>query len=269
MSRSFFASAALGLCVALSIAASAQQSRAVRYAVDATWPKPLPNQWVLGGLGGLCVDAQGHVFILNRQDVLEGELNSGRLAPPIIEFDRDGNVVNSWGDPTLLDPRLHSCHVDKDNNIWIASAPSGMVQKYTHDGSKLLLQQIGKKGVVDSSDGTVKGKPLNSSAADLLHAVEHLCRSAERRRVRVGRRGRGRQSPNRGLRREGHIPAAMAARRHGNRALHDDRQGSGSSTSATASDREFRCYDTTGTFKRTIEVPWTPVTLADRRRNRS
>ena len=39
-----------------------------------------------------------------------------------------------------------------------------MVQKYTHDGSKMLLQ-IGKKGVVDSSDGTIKGKPLNSEAA--------------------------------------------------------------------------------------------------------
>jgi hypothetical protein len=39
-----------------------------------------------------------------------------------------------------------------------------MVQKYSHDGSRLLLQ-IGKKGVFDSSDGTVKGKPLNSDAA--------------------------------------------------------------------------------------------------------
>jgi hypothetical protein len=39
-----------------------------------------------------------------------------------------------------------------------------MVQKYSHDGSK-LLQQIGKKGVLDSSDGTEKGTPLNSNAA--------------------------------------------------------------------------------------------------------
>src|SRR5438874_3272526 len=46
---------------------------------------------------------------------------TGRLAPPIIEFDADGNVVNSWGDLKQLDPRLHSCHVDKDNNIWIGA----------------------------------------------------------------------------------------------------------------------------------------------------
>jgi hypothetical protein len=39
-----------------------------------------------------------------------------------------------------------------------------MIQKYTHDGSR-LLQQIGMKGVFDTSDGTTKGTPLNSNAA--------------------------------------------------------------------------------------------------------
>jgi len=113
------------------------------------------------------VDAQDHVLLLNRQDVLDGDLNAGHLAPPIIELDPAGNVVNSWGDWSVLDPRLHSCFFDKDNNFWIASAPSGMVQKYTHDGSKLLFQ-IGKKGVLDSTDGTEKGKPLNSNAAQFF-----------------------------------------------------------------------------------------------------
>jgi len=46
----------------------------------------------------------------------------------------------------------------------IASSPSGMVQKYARDGSALLFQ-IGTKGVLDSSDGTAKGTPLNSNAA--------------------------------------------------------------------------------------------------------
>src|SRR5207248_204968 len=75
------------------------QAGAPRYEVEAGWPKPLPDRWVLGGLGGVCVDAQDHVLILNRQDILEGELNAGRLAPPMIEFDAAGNVVHSWGDP--------------------------------------------------------------------------------------------------------------------------------------------------------------------------
>jgi DNA-binding beta-propeller fold protein YncE len=164
----------VGTCTALAIAAGIlcspsvrAQSSAPKYEIDPSWPKPFPDRWILGGLGGVCVDAQDHVFLLNRQDVLDGDLNAGHLAPPIIELDPAGNVVNSWGDLTVLDPRLHSCFVDKDNNFWIASAPSGMLQKYTHDGSKLLLQ-IGKKGALDSTDGTEKGKPLNSNAAQFF-----------------------------------------------------------------------------------------------------
>src|SRR5882762_10395721 len=137
----------VGTCAALAIAAGilrAPSSRAQggvpKYEIDLSWPKPLPDRWVLGGLGGNCVDAQDHVLILNRQDVIEGDLHAGKLAPPLIEFDPAGNVVNSWGDLKLIDPRLHSCHFDKDGNVWIASAPSGMVQKYTRDGKRLLLQ---------------------------------------------------------------------------------------------------------------------------------
>src|SRR2546427_3803600 len=107
--------ATLSIAVVLGGPSSSRaQGGAPRYEVDLTWPKPLPNRWVIGGLGGLCVDGQDHVLILNRQDVLEGDLNAGRLAPSMIEFDPAGNVANSWGDPKLLDPRLHSCHFDKD-----------------------------------------------------------------------------------------------------------------------------------------------------------
>src|SRR6266403_3170766 len=160
----------------LGVSSSWAQNAAPRYEVDATFPKPFPNRWVTGGFGGHCIDAQDHVLVLNRQDVLEGELNAGRLAPLMIELDATGTVVHSWGDPNLLEgtvaglrngptaSRLHTCHFDKDNNVWIASSTAGMIQKYAHDGSK-LIQQIGKKGAFDTSDGSVKGAPLNSNAA--------------------------------------------------------------------------------------------------------
>ena len=64
------------------------QTGAAQYEADLSWPKALPNRWALGGLGGVCVDSQDHVLILNRQDVNEGDLNAARLAPPLIEFDR-------------------------------------------------------------------------------------------------------------------------------------------------------------------------------------
>ena len=85
------------------VAPAAAQNAVPHYEADPAWPKPLPNRWILGGLGGLCVDAQDHVVILNRQDILDGELTAGSLAPSIIEFDPAGNVVNSWSNPQLLD----------------------------------------------------------------------------------------------------------------------------------------------------------------------
>ena len=237
------------------------QSRAPRYEVDLTWPKPLPDRWILGGLGGLCIDRQDHVVILNRQDILNGELNAGHLAPPVIEFDPAGNVVHSWGDTKLLDPRLHSCHFDADNNIWIGSAPSGMVQKYSHDGSKLLLQ-IGKKGVFDSSDGTAKGKPLNSNAAQFfmpssifvdpgngeVFVSDGESAGGNRRIAVMDRNGNFlRQWQPEGMQ----TVHCMAAARDG-LVYVCNRDGA-----------RIQVYDKMGNFVKNIEVPWTPYTAPD------
>ena len=32
------------------------------FAVDASWPKPLPNNWIMGQVGGISADAQGHIW---------------------------------------------------------------------------------------------------------------------------------------------------------------------------------------------------------------
>jgi hypothetical protein len=62
--------AALAAAQLVVTSPSVAENGAPRYEVDAAWPKPLPDRWVLGGLGGVCVDAQDHVVILNRQDIL-------------------------------------------------------------------------------------------------------------------------------------------------------------------------------------------------------
>lgn len=138
------------------------------YELDGNWPRlPLGDSWLTGGLGGICVDDRDHVYLLNRQNVVEDDLDGARLAPPIIELDPAGNVVRGWGDPDLLGGRLHDCHVDADGNIWIVAAASGYVQKYSPDGAE-LLQQIGESGLFDSSDGTRQGRALNSSRAQFF-----------------------------------------------------------------------------------------------------
>lgn len=139
-----------------------------KFEVDPMWPKlPLGDNWLTGGLGGICLDSRDHVFILNRQNVVPDDLDGAKLAPPVIEFDPDGNVVRGWGDPDLMGDRLHDCHVDDEQNVWIVAAGTGVVQKYSNDGSELLLQ-IGETGIYDSADGTRQGSPLNSDRAQFF-----------------------------------------------------------------------------------------------------
>jgi hypothetical protein len=33
---------------------------------DATWPKPLPNNWITGNIGAMTSDAQGHIWVAQR-----------------------------------------------------------------------------------------------------------------------------------------------------------------------------------------------------------
>lgn len=137
-------------------------SETPEYAVDPFWRKPLPDNWITGEVGGTCFDAQDHLVTVNRGNLTPKEQVLGVVSPAVIEFDTNGQVVNSWGDRNVLPRKLHGCFVDFQGNVWIAGNEDAIVQKYTHDGSKLLLQ-IGKKGQFDTSDGTINGAPMNSS----------------------------------------------------------------------------------------------------------
>ena len=89
----------LGLVVlSVALCRAQAQSSTLKYEVDPTWPKPLPENWVTGQVSGVCVDGQDHVFIVNRNDMTDKEAEVSQQAPPFIEFDADGKVVNSFGD---------------------------------------------------------------------------------------------------------------------------------------------------------------------------
>src|SRR5436190_13784822 len=95
----------------LQAAIAARAVDAPRFEVDPYWPKLLPNHWVLGSTIGVGVDSRDHVFIIHRGDsTLNQRTEVGanatppvgeccRSAPPILEFDPDGNLVNAWGGP--------------------------------------------------------------------------------------------------------------------------------------------------------------------------
>src|SRR5919201_4654716 len=90
--------------------AAATAPQAPRFEVDPLWPKPLPNKWILGQTIGVSVDAQDHVWIIHRAGSLEpGEVHATTTpqtaqccapAPPVLQYDQDGNLVSSWGGPS-------------------------------------------------------------------------------------------------------------------------------------------------------------------------
>jgi hypothetical protein len=167
LGRSFKLAIAGGV-VSLSVAQAADMPR---FKYDANWPKPLPEGWVLGSVGSVCVDAQDHVFVVTRGETAPKERNLATPAPPIMEFDPEGNLVHSWGNRAVMAKTPHGCFIDKDGNFWTAGNNDGIVQKYTHDGSKMLLQ-IGTKGVMDSADGTATGAGLNASHTNLFKPTQ-------------------------------------------------------------------------------------------------
>ena len=179
-----FLSALLGLFVAqsrLDAYARAHVVTAPRFEVDPLWPKPLPHHWVLGNVIGVGVDANDHVFIVHRNDTFDRETEIGAVAqpklsdccvpaPPVLEFDPAGNLVNAWGGPGHgydWPASNHGIAVDDKNNVWIGGngvcrgvgvpdCPDGTIDsfilKFTHDGK--FLMQIGEPHQTTNSNST-------------------------------------------------------------------------------------------------------------------
>ena len=103
------------------------------YEVDPLWPKPLPNNWLLGWTIGVWVDDLDHIWIIHRgagglhNNERGAELNPPiaeccRTAPPILVYDADGSLLRSWGGPGPgyeWPQSNHGIHVDYKGNVWI------------------------------------------------------------------------------------------------------------------------------------------------------
>jgi DNA-binding beta-propeller fold protein YncE len=160
VSAAALAAGILGLGVGQAILqhqAEAQGSsvQAPSYVVDPLWPKPLPNNWLMGWTIGAWVDEQDNVWIIHRgagglhNNERGAELNPPiaeccRTAPPILVFDPAGNLVRSWGGPGPgyeWPESNHGIHVDYKGNVWIGGngQKDAHLLKFTKDG-KFLLQ---------------------------------------------------------------------------------------------------------------------------------
>ncbi len=157
---------ALGAGQALLGNVSAQANQAPRFEVDPYWPKPMPNNWVLGQTIGLTVDDRDHVWIIHRGNdpgtagldrtelaiVTPGGPRVGECciaAPPVLEFDAAGNLVGSWGGPNKAGgyewpESNHGVVIDHKGFVWIGGNGPGdsHILKFTRDGK--FVAQYGK-----------------------------------------------------------------------------------------------------------------------------
>src|SRR5712692_2695157 len=190
MKKAFVALGTIGAC-ALGVALLARPviagsgQRAPRYRVDARWPKPLPNQWLIGQVGGLTVDKHDHVWINQRpRSLTEDEMGLAldpprsiccRPAPSVMELDGDGNLLQAWGGPEdpgkCVPPACqwpateHGIFVDDDDHVWVGGngATDRMLLKFERNGTFLMMIGDSFLGPPDSNSTTSVGR-----AADIF-----------------------------------------------------------------------------------------------------
>ena len=169
---------AFGLALSLGLTAPrlAHASDVPRFKVDASWPKQLPHNWVMGQVGGITTDKDGHIWVLQRPRSLTEDEKGAALtpprskccvpAPPVLEFDADGNLLRSWGGPGdgyNWVGNEHGIEVDDKGFVWITgnAATDGEVLKFTTDGK--YVGQIGSIGPSKGSNDTTQlGRPAET-----------------------------------------------------------------------------------------------------------
>ena len=138
------------------------------FEVDPFWPQPLPNHWLMGSVIGVGVDSRDHVFVVHRPASLNPRTEVGAAqdpptgeccypAPPVLEFDPEGNLVNAWGGPAEgydWPASNHGLSLDHMDNVWIGgNGPrDSHILKFSRDGQ--FLAQFGEAGRTADSHAT-------------------------------------------------------------------------------------------------------------------
>lgn len=102
---------------------------AFRYELVDGWAK-IPEGWSFTDASGLFIDASDRIYVAGRDK-----------AHPVIVFDRDGNVLTTWGQGSFNRP--HGIHVGPDGSVYVADDGNHTVTKLTPDGKPLLT--LGRK----------------------------------------------------------------------------------------------------------------------------
>ena len=204
---------AQGILGRAAIVEAQGKPQAPRFEVDPFWPKPLPNHWVLGQTIGVWVDAQDNVWIVHRgsgtlDDNEKGlELKIAECcagAPPVLVFDRRGNLVRQLGRPgtglrlAVVEPR----HLRRSRRQRVdrRQRPGRLAHREVHQGRQVpgavrqarrARERQGRAGQADVRRGQQRPGELRPRREDLRRSQGE--RGLHRRRLL--------QQPRRGARR--------------------------------------------------------------------
>ena len=137
-------------------AADAPARSVPTFRVDPNWPQ-LPEQWRLGEVSSIAIDAQDNAWFLHRPWTLSPD-EAHMAAPQVLGFDPRGKFLDAWGGPGdgyEWPQREHGIHIDHQGFVWLggnncpANNEPGLepvaddqVLKFTLDGE--FVMQIGR-----------------------------------------------------------------------------------------------------------------------------
>ncbi|HSU87267.1 MAG TPA: hypothetical protein VLL56_00435 [Terriglobia bacterium] len=135
---------------ALEETASAQAGAAVtqipKFRAEGSWPK-LPGKWIMAIVSSTWIDEQDHLWVLQRPNTLSAE-EKPKAAPPVLEFDAQGNFIQAWGGPGAgyeWPKTEHGIYIDPKGFVWIGGNDNDdQILKFTKAGK--FVMQIGKGG---------------------------------------------------------------------------------------------------------------------------
>jgi len=121
------------------------------FEVNEDWAK-VPDEIVLGDCAAVGVDSHDNVYAFNRGD------------HPVAVFDRDGNLLRTWGEGVFTRP--HGVHVAPDDTIWLTDDGDHTVRHCTLDGKVLMTLGI-------------PGKPAPFMSGEPFHRCTHTALSPQ------------------------------------------------------------------------------------------
>ena len=135
------------LGLAAASAGALKSGPALPHKVVKDWAQ-LPKGWNFGECSGVAVDKQDNVWVFNRGP------------HPVIEFDKNGNMLQAWGEGTVKS--AHGIRVDPEGNIWGVDVKGHVVIKYNPAGRVLMIL------------GNRQGTPGNDNSKDAFNEPTNI-----------------------------------------------------------------------------------------------